>query len=94
MKRTVLKKKSSLEWTIIDTVSSKRASAEMRQLWHPNPKLLTNIKVTAYDEDDNEIGKTESTGFWSEYYGSKKTVPVWEYKTKGNYIKTKIEIKP
>lgn len=91
-KRIITKTKGKAEWVIEDQVVNKDVSQTMRQLWHPNPKHVNKVEISAVDEVGNTLGMKSSEGYWSEYYGVKEDVPVWAFVTHGDFIKTKITI--
>jgi len=91
-KRKVEKVKGKPIWKITDEVEKSNAINEITQIWHPHPDHKEKILMEVRDEEGIVLQKTEHSGYWSEYYGQKKEVPVWCYKTRSNRITTKIKI--
>jgi len=90
-KRVVLKNKTKLVWTIADKIEGNN-NFKIRQLWHPNPDLLKEIRIKAVDENGHLITRSKIEGWWSPYYGKKESAPIWVYETQGKSITTTIEI--
>ena len=91
-KRKVIKSLDKAEWIVEDTIINKPSHIEMRQLWHPNPRLVDKIEISAQD-DNGAVDRIISEGLWSEYYGVKESVPLWSFETKASTVITKIIIR-
>lgn len=92
-KRKVEKIKHKPIWIITDEVDEKINDLELTQIWHPHPDYLGNIIIEAKDSGGEILSKQEAKGQWSEYYGQKIDVPMWNFNSKSNRIITKIEIR-
>ncbi len=92
-KRTVEKIKHQYVWIITDEITDSLNNLELTQVWHPHPDYAKDLLIEAKDSDGNTISKQDTKGYWSEYYGQKSDVPMWNFKSKTNRITTKIEIK-
>lgn len=90
--RKVTKIDGAFEWVVEDTILNKPVDVELRQLWHPNPELEGNIDISSFD-DEGDLVRNLSDGWWSDHYGIKERVPIWSFRTKSSTITTKIVIR-
>lgn len=90
--RKVVKDKDAYLWQIDDVIVGNTDGNHIRQLWHPNPEVISRISISATDEYDQELLLQKTTGWWSAYYGHKEEVPVWYFESDSLQIKTRIQI--
>jgi len=92
-KRTIVKSKPN-HWLVIDKVIGKEDHIPMVQSWQVNPELSEMIEIKSFNEKSERINLDINTGNWSEYYGLKDKIPLWQFVSIGDEFHTEIIINP
>jgi len=90
-KRVIVKFKHIPKWQITDEIVNK-PDITMKQLWHPHPDLQKHIRISSTDLNGNDLLLNTEAGWYSDYYGVKKSSFFWIFETTTNKISTLIEI--
>ena len=90
-KRKVTKVAKSLHWTVEDWIENTPGNLQMHQIWHPAETFFQQFSIQAFDQNGEEIGPTNTEGWYSESYGHKTPVRRLVFSSLGSYIKTVIK---
>jgi hypothetical protein len=88
--RRVTKKSGVLHWVIEDRIENLPTRVSMNQLWHPSETFFDQFTMRAFDENDNELIPTFSSGWYAEFYGQKTESQQITFSSERPYMKTVI----
>ncbi len=92
--RTIRKNKLKPIWTIVDRIENLPTNVQVHQLWHPNPNLIPQVKITATDNNGQQLQLETKGGYFSDHYGEKEAAPTWSFTTVNPTIQTEIQLLP
>lgn len=87
--RTIVKKKSTAEWTVTDEIANKPAGMQMKQLWHIMPDAVKSVFLQAAEDG---VTRLEQKGWHSSEYGVKTEIPETVFATNASKITTQLKI--
>ncbi|MEM8527761.1 MAG: alginate lyase family protein [Bacteroidota bacterium] len=90
--RKVIQPKEEASWEIEDTVEH-QTDLPIRQYWNTSDGFHNYFKISAKDEEGNELKVGKQKGYYSGLYGQKEETEVIVFSSKGKKISTKIQLK-
>ena len=92
-RRKVKKEIGQLRWEIEDWIENAPEEVLMNQLWHPSDTFFEQYTIQAFDETGDKISCSESSGWYSGFYGHKEESRQITFSSNKRYIRTVIWVK-